>query len=82
MKNENKDQINSHIYVPKSILNRFSTRDEKNRKIIQYIDLEDMQVKKAKTSSFNTRLGYYNKENEEILSREAESKIGNVIKKI
>ena len=82
MKNENKDQINSHIYVPKSILNRFATSDEKNRKIIQYIDLEDMQVKKAKTSSFNTRLGYYNKENEEILSREAESKIGNVIKKI
>lgn len=82
MKNENKDQINSHIYVPKSILNRFATIDEKNRKIIQYIDLEDMQVKKAKTSSFNTQLGYYSKENEEILSREAESKIGNVIKKI
>ena len=39
MKNEKKNQINSHIYVPKSILNRFVMNDEKNRKIIQYIDL-------------------------------------------
>lgn len=76
------DKINSHIYVPKSILNRFATIDEKNRKILQYIDFKDMQIKKATTSSFNTKLGYYSKQNEEILSREAESKIGNVIKKI
>ena len=82
MKNEKKNQINSHIYVPKSILNRFVMNDEKNRKIIQYIDLEDMQVKKATTASFNTQLGYYSKENEGVLSKEAESKIGNVIKKI
>lgn len=76
------DQINSHIYVPKSILNRFATIDEKNRKILQYIDFKDMQIKTTITSSFNTKLGYYSKQNEEILSREAESKIGNVIKKI
>ena len=41
-----------------------------------------MQVKKATTASFNTQLGYYSKENEGVLSKEAESKIGNVIKKI
>lgn len=76
------DKINSHIYVHKSILNRFATIDEKNRKILQYIDFKDMQIKKATTSSFNTKLGYYGKQNEEILSREAESKIGNVIEKI
>ena len=76
------DQINSHIYVPKSILNRFATIDEKNRNILQYIDFRDMQIKKATTSSFNTKQGYYSKQNEEILSREAESKIGNVIKKM
>lgn len=76
------DKINSHIYVPRSILNRFATIDDKNRKIIQYIDFKDMQIKKAKTASFNTQLGYYSNQNEEILSREAESKIGNVIKKI
>lgn len=40
------DQINSHIYVPKSILNRFATIDEKNRNILQYIDFRDMQIKK------------------------------------
>lgn len=77
-----KDEINSHIFIPKSILNRFSKVDEKNRKIIRYIDCNDIQIKSSTTASFNTQLGYYSKENEKILSKESESKIGNVIKKI
>ncbi len=77
-----KDEINSHIFIPKSILNRFAKIDEKNRKIIKYIDCNDMQIKSSTTSSFNTQLGYYSKQNEKILSKESESKIGNVIRKI
>lgn len=77
-----KDEINSHIFIPKSILNRFAKIDEKNRKIIKYIDCNDMQIKSSTTASFNTQLGYYSKQNEKILSQESESKIGNVIKKI
>lgn len=77
-----KDEINSHIFIPKSILNRFAKIDEKNRKIIKYIDCNDMQIKSSTTASFNTQLGYYSKENEKILSNESESKIGNVIRKI
>lgn len=80
MKSSN--EINSHIFVPKSILNRFSNKDEKGNNIVKYIDLNDMQVKSAKTSSFNTQLGYYNINNEKILDKEAESKIGNVIMKL
>lgn len=77
-----KDEINSHIFIPKSILNRFATIDEKKRKIIKYIDCRDMQIKTSTTSSFNTKLGYYSEQNEKTLSREAECKIGNVIRKI
>ena len=77
-----KDEINSHIFIPKSILNRYAKIDEKNRKIIKYIDCNDMQIKSSTTASFNTQIGYYSKENEKILSNESESKIGNVITKI
>lgn len=77
-----KDKIDSHIFLPKSILNRFANIDEKNRKIIKYIDLNDMQIKCSTTASFNTELGYYSNENEKVLSKEAESKIGNVITKL
>lgn len=77
-----KDKIDSHIFLPKSILNRFANIDEKNRKIIKYIDLNDMQMKCSTTASFNTELGYYSNENERVLSKEAESKIGNVITKL
>lgn len=52
MENEKIDKINSHIYVPKSILNRFATIDEKNRKILQYIDFKDMQIKKSYNIKF------------------------------
>ena len=77
-----KNKINSHIYVPKSILNRFAVRNEKNNKIIYYIDLENKQIKTASTKSFNTQLGYYHIYNEQILKNEAEDKIGEVIRKI
>ena len=77
-----KDIINSHIYVPKSILNRFAVRNEKNYRIIYYIDLENKQIKSASTKSFNTQLGYYYSYNEQILKNEAEDKIGEVIRKI
>lgn len=77
-----KDEIDSHIFIPKSILNRFARIDKKNRKIINYIDCNDMQIKSSTTASFNTQLGYYSKQNEKILSDESESKIGNVIRKI
>ncbi len=69
-----KDEIDSHIFIPKSILNRFARIDKKNRKIINYIDCNDMQIKSSTTESFNTQLGYYSKQNEKILSDESESK--------
>lgn len=77
-----KKEINSHIYIPKSILNRFAVRDERNYKIIYYIDLEEKKIKSSSTKSFNTQLGYYNIYNEKILKNEAEDMIGEVIQKI
>lgn len=62
------DKINSHVYIPKSILNRFAKVDEKNRKIIKYIDCNDIQIKTSTTASFNTQLGYYSKQEEIINS--------------
>lgn len=77
-----KKNINSHVTIPKSILEKFAYVDEKENHIVKYIDLNTLEIKKEKTSRFNTRLGYYSKKIEKILSDEAESKIGNVIKKL
>lgn len=77
-----KNGINSHVFIPKSILNRFAVRDEKNNIIVKYIDLNDMKIKSARTASFNTQIGYYAQNNEKILDQESESRIGSVIVKL
>lgn len=74
--------IKSHIYLAESILNRFAYRDKDNRKIIDYIDLENMKIDSCTTRSFNTMFGYYTNENEEALKRKSEDKIGGVIRKL
>lgn len=79
---KSKKAINSHVILPKSILEKFSYVDEKGNHIIKYINLNTLKIEEDKTSRFNTQLGYYSRENEKILSDNAESKIGNVIKKI
>ena len=77
-----KNDINSHIVIPKSILEKFAHIDQKERHLIKYIDLNTLKFKEEKTTKFNAEIGYYSVQNENILSREAESKIGNVIKKL
>ena len=79
---KNKKYINSHVVIPKSILEKYAYIDGKRRHIIKYIDLNTLEIKEEKTSKFNTEIGYYSVDNEKILSDEAESRIGNVIKKL
>ena len=74
--------INSHIYIPESILNRFSFRDKDSRKMINYIDIKERQIKESTTRRFNSEMGYYTDNNETFLSSEIESSIGRIIRKV
>ncbi len=71
--------IKSHVYLAKSILNRFSKEDKNKRKLINYIDFKDNSIRNSTTASFNRKLGYFSDENEQKLKRFSEEKIGNVI---
>ena len=71
--------IKSHVYLAKSILNRFSKEDKNKRKLISYIDFKDNSIRNSTTASFNRKLGYFSDENEQKLKRFSEEKIGNVI---
>lgn len=74
--------IKSHVYLPKSILNRFSQRDKDGKKIINYYNFDTKKIENATTTSFNRKLGYYTDENEVKLKTFSEEKIGNVIKEL
>ena len=73
--------INSHIFLAKSILNRFATY-ENGYKIIYFFDYHNKLERKMTTEAFNTEFGYYYDCNEKTLSRYSESLVGNVIKKL
>lgn len=75
-------EIKSHVYIPKSILNRFSYRDKDNRILIDYLDLNTMNIYNSTTANFNRIKGYYQETVELILKNEAEDKIGNIIAKL
>lgn len=71
--------IKSHVYLAKSILNRFSYEDKDCRKIIYYYNFDSKKIEKDTTTSFNRIKGYYTDTNEEILKSLSEDKIGNII---
>lgn len=71
--------IKSHIYLAKSILNRFSYIDKDKRKLINYYDFSTKRIETSTTTSFNRKIGYYTDTNEEKLKTFSEEKIGNVI---
>lgn len=71
--------IKSHVYLAKSILNRFSYEDKDGRKIIYYYNFDSKKIEKDTTASFNRIKGYYTDTNEDILKSLSEDKIGNII---
>jgi len=71
--------IRSHVYLAKSILNRFSYRDKDNKMMVYFIDFKRNVIDKDTTASFNRYLGYFTDENEKKLKRFSEEKIGNII---
>lgn len=69
--------MNSHKYLPKSILKRF---EEKNQ--LSYFDFEKNTILKSTALEFNTEENYYTDNNEKNLSDNEESKIGIIINKL
>ena len=74
--------INSHVYLARSILNKFSYRGKNNAHMIKYIDTNDMIIKEKSTKKFNSELGYYSYNNEQLLKNNIEEKIGIIIHKL
>ena len=72
----------SHVYIPRLVLNKFMYRNKNSSKIINYIDFTENRIKSISTKRFNTIKGYYTDENEKKLADFCESKIGNVIKEL
>ena len=71
--------IKSHVFLAKSILNRFAYRDKDNKLLVNFIDFEKNEISEDTTASFNRELGYFSYENEMKLKKFSEEKIGNVI---
>lgn len=71
--------VKSHVYLAKSILNRFSHKDKDKRNLIYYYNFDTNKIEESTTASFNRINGYYTDTNESILKRFSEEKIGNVI---
>lgn len=70
----------SHVFIAKSILNRFSFRNPKNNEAsIYYIDFNKKKINMSGTKKFNTSEGYFTDKNEKKLADYIESRIGKVI---
>lgn len=74
--------VKSHVYIAKSILNRFSYRDKDNRIMVNFIDFEKNTIDNDTTASFNRISGYFTDGNEKKLKTFSEEKIGNVINEL
>lgn len=76
MNETNKDNVNSHIQMPKGILKQFT--DSKNQ--LYYIDMSDeYRIKKGHPKSLNTQNGYYANDTETYLNRTIETHLNSVI---
>lgn len=73
--------IKSHEYISKTILKNFSFCEEGN-KLVNYIKLPKLKIRRADIKKFNTKYGAYSCENEAILKDEVEDYIGQLVKKV
>lgn len=74
---------NSHIFIPRSILERFESYRKSLKKIrLYYYDFGAERIKTESAKMFNTEKGYYSDEIEEKLCKEAETGIGRAISAI
>lgn len=76
--------VNSHVYIPKTILKNFSFPDKNGSKarFTSYIKLPYGKVHYGNIKNLNTQNGAYTSENEKILDTEYESYLGNLVANI
>lgn len=72
--------INSHIQISNFLLKAFAHKTVKDGLKVWYLDLEDNKIKEEKISKLDTEFGYYDKDVEDLLA-DAESAIGNIVRK-
>jgi hypothetical protein len=71
--------VNSHIQITKALLKNFSHKTNGIKKVY-YLDLHNLEIKEEKIKILGTEYGYYCEEIESFLSKEVESKIGDIVK--
>lgn len=73
--------VNSHVTIPKSFLNHFGYKTQKGI-MIDYIDINSMEIESKKTKEYGTTYGYYSKRIEDLLSINFETRIAKITKVI
>lgn len=74
--------VKSHEYISKTILRNFSFSDGGNKRAVKYIKLPQTRIHHGDIKIFNTRLGAYTDENENIMSSEFETYLGDLSVKV
>lgn len=74
--------MNSHVQIPKSILKNFAYKAGKDGWVVDYLDLNDNQIKTEKIGKLDTIENYYSEEFEKYLSDNIEGPFGEISKKI
>lgn len=70
--------VNSHVTIPRSFLKHFGRKDSSGAKVVDYIDIDTKQIKSKKVKEYGAKYAYYDKEIEDFLSENFESKFGEV----
>lgn len=73
--------VNSHITIPSSFLKKFGYRT-KDGWMVDYIDINNLEIKTKKTKEYGSEYGYYSKFTEDILRNKFESRIGMITQEI
>lgn len=74
----NKEEINSHKYIPKVILKQF----QNHQGAIYLYDFETQKYKSSGSKAINTKKGFFSKEVEEFFNKDYEGNVGRIIKQI
>lgn len=73
--------VNSHIIIPNFFLEHFGYRTQDGIKI-DYIDINEKNIKTEKTRKYKAEYGYYSKIIEDILNQEFENKMAIITKEL
>lgn len=74
--------VNSHVTIPQSFLKHFGRKDDTGAMVVDYIDIKTKKIKSKKVKDYGAEYAYYDRETEEFLSKNFETRIANINKEI